>query len=66
MNTQNLNVQDIIRAWKDKNFRESLSEEQRAQLPANPAGLVEIDDEQLVQVAGGATKISYRGRLRAC
>ena len=53
MNTQNLNVQDIIRAWKDKNFRDSLSEEQRSQLPANPAGLVEIDDEQLVQVAGG-------------
>jgi mersacidin/lichenicidin family type 2 lantibiotic len=54
MNTKDLNVQEIIRAWKDKQFRESLSEEQRAQLPANPAGLVEIDDEQLVQVAGGA------------
>jgi mersacidin/lichenicidin family type 2 lantibiotic len=53
MNTQNLNVQDIIRAWKDKNFRDNLSDEQRVQLPANPAGLVEIDDEQLVQVAGG-------------
>ena len=53
MNTQDLSVQDIIRAWKDKNFRNSLSEEQRAQLPANPAGLVEIDDEQLVQVTGG-------------
>ena len=56
MNTQNLNVQDIIRAWKDKQFRDSLSEEQRAQLPANPAGLVEIDDEQLVQVAGGGIR----------
>ena len=53
MNTQDLSVQDIIRAWKDKNFRNSLSEEQQAQLPANPAGLVEIDDEQLVQVTGG-------------
>jgi mersacidin/lichenicidin family type 2 lantibiotic len=54
MKKQTLTVQDIIRAWKDKNFRDSLSEEQRAQLPANPAGLIEIDDEQLVQVAGGA------------
>jgi mersacidin/lichenicidin family type 2 lantibiotic len=54
MKKQTLNVQDIIRAWKDKNFRDSLNEEQRAQLPANPAGLVEIDDEQLVQVSGGA------------
>ena len=49
-----LTVSEIIRAWKDKQFHDSLNEEQRAQLPANPAGLVEIDDEQLVQVAGGA------------
>jgi mersacidin/lichenicidin family type 2 lantibiotic len=45
MKKQTLTVHEIIRAWKDKNFRDSLSEEQRAQLPANPAGLVEIDDE---------------------
>ena len=54
MKKQTLSVHEIIRAWKDKQFRDNLSEEQRAQLPANPAGLVEIDDEQLVQVAGGA------------
>jgi mersacidin/lichenicidin family type 2 lantibiotic len=53
MKKQTLSVHEIIRAWKDKNFRNSLSEEQRSQLPANPAGLVEIDDAQLVQVAGG-------------
>jgi mersacidin/lichenicidin family type 2 lantibiotic len=61
MKKQTLTVQEIIRAWKDKNFRNSLSEEQRSQLPANPAGLVEIDDEQLVQVAGGAV---YTGPCR--
>jgi mersacidin/lichenicidin family type 2 lantibiotic len=61
MKKQTLNVQDIIRAWKDKSFRDSLSEEQRAQLPDNPAGLVEIDDEQLVYVAGGAS-----GQTRGC
>ena len=53
MKKQTLTVNEIIRAWKDKQFRDSLNEEQRAQLPANPAGLVEIDDEQLIQVAGG-------------
>ena len=53
MKNQTLSVNEIIRAWKDNNFRDSLSEEQRAQLPANPAGLVEIDDAQLLQVAGG-------------
>jgi mersacidin/lichenicidin family type 2 lantibiotic len=56
MKKQTLTVNEIIRAWKDKNFREGLSEEQRAQLPADPAGLVEIDAAQLVQVTGGATK----------
>ena len=61
MKKQTLTVNEIIRAWKDKNFREGLSDEQRAQLPANPAGLVEIEDEQLVYVAGGVT-----GRTRAC
>jgi len=54
MKKQTLSVNEIIRAWKDKKFRDSLNEEQQAQLPANPAGLVEIDDAQLVQVAGGA------------
>jgi mersacidin/lichenicidin family type 2 lantibiotic len=52
MKKQTLTVQEIIRAWKDKNFRDNLSDEQRAQLPANPAGLVEIGDEQLLQVTG--------------
>ena len=59
MKKQSLSVNEIIRAWKDKNFRDSLNEEQRAQLPANPAGLVEIDDEQLVQVTGGALNTQY-------
>jgi mersacidin/lichenicidin family type 2 lantibiotic len=52
MKKQTLTVNEIIRAWKDKNFRDSLSEEKRAQLPANPAGLVEIEDAQLLQVTG--------------
>jgi mersacidin/lichenicidin family type 2 lantibiotic len=59
MKTQTLTVHEIIRAWKDKNFRDTLSDEQRAQLPANPVGLVEIDDEQLIQVAGGIPKTRY-------
>lgn len=44
---------DIIRAWKDEEFRNSLSEEQKAQLPDNPAGLVDLTDEDLNAVAGG-------------
>ena len=44
-----------IRAWKDEDFRLSLSEAELAQLPGNPAGPVELTDEQLRVVAGGVT-----------
>ncbi len=44
---------DVIRAWKDEEYRMSLDETQRALLPANPAGLVELTDADLDQAAGG-------------
>ena len=48
---------DIIRAWKDEEYRLSLSEEQRAVLPEHPAGLMELADAELIEVvgAGGCT-----------
>ncbi|MTJ06761.1 MULTISPECIES: mersacidin/lichenicidin family type 2 lantibiotic [unclassified Anabaena] len=46
---------DIIRAWKDEEYRHSLSAEQQEQLPANPAGLVELNDEDMSSVSGGCT-----------
>ncbi len=48
-----MSKQDIIRAWKDEEFRNSLSEDQRSQLPENPAGIVEISDESLESIVGG-------------
>ncbi len=44
---------DIIRAWKDPEYRESLTEEQRSQLPENPAGMVELPDNEMEQIQGG-------------
>ncbi len=44
---------DIVRAWKDAEYRESLSVEQQALLPENPAGMIELSIEELEQVAGG-------------
>jgi mersacidin/lichenicidin family type 2 lantibiotic len=46
----------IIRAWKDEEFRQSLSEAELALRPDNPAGLLELSDEELALVAGGAKK----------
>ena len=42
-----------IRAWKDEEFRLSLSEAERASLPQNPAGLIELSDAELGAVGGG-------------
>jgi mersacidin/lichenicidin family type 2 lantibiotic len=44
---------NIIRAWKDADFRNSLSEKERTLLPENPAGLIELTDAQLGVIAGG-------------
>lgn len=46
---------DIIRAWKDEQYRGSLTNAQRAALPANPAGAIELTDSELGAVVGGIT-----------
>ncbi len=48
-----MTTNDIIRAWKDEEYRNSLSDEQRSQLPENPAGLIELPDEVTQTLAGG-------------
>jgi mersacidin/lichenicidin family type 2 lantibiotic len=45
---------NVLRAWRDARYRRSLSAEQRAALPENPAGLVELSDEQLKSASGAA------------
>ncbi|WP_009630785.1 mersacidin/lichenicidin family type 2 lantibiotic [Synechocystis sp. PCC 7509] len=45
--------ENIIRAWKDADFRNRLSEKERALLPKNPVGLVELTDAELGFAAGG-------------
>ena len=49
---------DIVRAWKDEEYRLSLSEAERALLPANPAGLIEMTDIELAGTSGGAAGTS--------
>ena len=43
---------NIIRAWKDPEYRSTLNEQESVLLPANPAGA--IDEGKLAEVAGGA------------
>jgi mersacidin/lichenicidin family type 2 lantibiotic len=46
---------DIIRAWKDEEYANSLTDVQRAMLPANPAGIIELTDQDLHAAKGGTT-----------
>jgi mersacidin/lichenicidin family type 2 lantibiotic len=44
---------NIIRAWKDKEYRMSLSDEELSLLPDNPAGPMELSDDLLESIVGG-------------
>ncbi|MDB5079267.1 MAG: Type 2 lantibiotic, leader peptide domain [Chloroflexi bacterium] len=44
---------DIARAWKDEEYRNSLTPEQLAKLPANPVGDFELQEEELDEISGG-------------
>jgi len=46
---------DVIRAWKDEEYFNRLSESERSLLPANPAGIVELSDRDLTEAEGGTT-----------
>ena len=46
-------VNHIVRAWKDADYRASLSAEELAQLPENPVGMIELTVLEAVSVQGG-------------
>ncbi len=47
-----MSEQNIIRAWKDEAYRRGLSEAERAALPENPAGRVDLDELSAAELAG--------------
>lgn len=46
---------DVIRAWKDPEYRAGLTAAEQASLPEHPSGLIELMDEELGTVNGAAT-----------
>jgi len=48
-----MSIKNIIRAWKDEDYRLSLSEAERALLPQHPAGLIELSGAEMGGVKGG-------------
>ncbi len=48
---------DIARAWKDPEYRKTLTKEELASLPPNPAGSAELTKEQLGGVSAGYSSV---------
>jgi mersacidin/lichenicidin family type 2 lantibiotic len=57
---------DIIRAWKDEEYRLSLTEAERALLPEHPAGLINLDDDQMNGVVGAGPTTTATTKLPIC
>jgi len=48
-----MNLNHIINAWRDEEYRESLDSETRALLPENPASEIDLTEADLAEVDGG-------------
>jgi len=62
-----LKSDQIIRAWKDPSYRLSLSITERANLPENPAGVIELTSTELAEIKGGVyaqAHFAYHPQLR--
>jgi mersacidin/lichenicidin family type 2 lantibiotic len=60
---------NVIRAWKDEEYRLSLTEAERAALPENPAGLLDLAESDLQQAEGGfivRPTVFYCSLLNGC
>lgn len=44
---------DVVRAWKDETYRQTLRKEDLTALPPHPSGELELADDELEQVFGG-------------
>jgi mersacidin/lichenicidin family type 2 lantibiotic len=54
-----MSTQEILRAWRDQDYWLSLSEGERARVPENPAGVVELLDEELEHIAGASHTLEF-------
>lgn len=47
-----MSTHDIIRAWRDEDFRIGIGAEQNSRLPESPIGYIELSDEELGAAVG--------------
>ncbi|HEY0170309.1 MAG TPA: mersacidin/lichenicidin family type 2 lantibiotic [Pyrinomonadaceae bacterium] len=60
-----MNREQIIRAWKDEEYRAGLSEAERSVMPEHPSGIIELSDAQL-GAAGGEEAETWRADTWGC
>ena len=48
-----MKARQVVRAWKDEEYRLSLSDAERSALPENPAGTMELSYADLAGATGG-------------
>ena len=61
-----MSQENIIRAWKDSDYRDSLSEAEKSLLPEHPAGIMQLSDQQLGAAAGGRINPTITACLGDC
>jgi mersacidin/lichenicidin family type 2 lantibiotic len=49
-----MNTEQIVRSWKNEDYRLGLSLDEQALLPECPAGLIELSDQELLGIDGGS------------
>jgi mersacidin/lichenicidin family type 2 lantibiotic len=59
-------IDKIVRAWKDEDYRLSLSADEQKALPANPAGSVELLQADLQADLNAAAYLSLLRILAIC
>jgi mersacidin/lichenicidin family type 2 lantibiotic len=47
---------DVVRAWKDPEYRRNLSKAELQLLPEHPAGLIELSPSECSDVSGGCAR----------
>jgi mersacidin/lichenicidin family type 2 lantibiotic len=52
-----MSKESIIKAWKNPEYRKSLSASQRAGIPENPAGVMALSDDELERAVGGGVVV---------
>lgn len=57
---------DVVRAWRDEEYRNSLTEEERACLPENPAGMAVVEDSVLKTISGGCGGYPNSTAVHSC